>query len=528
MSIEMKVWPAAKPVVTCFVLVLATCQFANAQGFGQLKDLFNQATTQNSEPEPTTTMTSAMAANEQVWTVGGYSQGFEQVRAYMDAGDYATATITYQGGGQNKALTSFVSTKDAFLRNVELGTLAYEQGDFGMSVEHFNLAEADAVGSDKKERKKGLGATFGKLARGAKSLGAGIIGREGLAPYGEADFERILQLNYLTLSYLLEGEFSSFNVTKRAIVSQTLAREAFLEELDKAGKTIEDYKQEQGDGQAQTTMATSQATFFNAFSQYDDVANRVPDAYVNPLGYFVNAIVLEIDSVRKPELRGNARESYRKALELAPNSKTLEAALSDLESDDFDGTVVHVIVAKGFAPTRQVLTFGLQVDQRVVPLKLPVYAPNLTNVSRIDVALAGHAPIQAERLADIEAIVMRSQKDRLPIIWSKLGLQAIRSVMLQNAAGQSQIGALAYGVAEGLQMPDTRSWASLPAEVDVTRLHAPAGASSVVIRSVNASGEVIASQTVNLAPDSKHVVVYARATGNSLVARVNEPLWIAQ
>lgn len=519
-----------KSLALASAIALAAPLESEAQ-FGVLNNLLGNSEDADPQDNAMNYAANAVAANEQIWTFSGYAQGFTPVRTLMDAGNYQAALATYDGsGGQGNALNNFVSTKDAFLRNVEIGTLYFEQGDYAGAVEHFNLAEEDAVATTQQKRQTGFGASLNKFARGAIGVGASVIGQDSLTPYKEEDFEQILQLNYLTLAYLLNGEFSAFNVTKRAIFSQTLAREKFLEELENAGSSLSDFQNETSGAQGDTQMASGQTTFFNAFSQYDDVANRVPDAYVNPLGYLVNAIVLEIDSERKPELRGNARESYRKALELAPGNATLQAALDHLSADpqttEGEGTTVHFIAAKGFAPTRRVLTFGLEVDQRVIPLKLPAYTPNLTEVSAFDISLPGQQPAMADRLADIEAIVMRSQKDRLPVIWAKVGIQAVRSVTMQNLAGQSQLGALAYGVAEGMQSPDTRSWASLPAGIDIARLNVPADASSVVVRSIGRNGAILSSETVSFDPGAKHVVIYARGAGGNLTARANKSFWI--
>ncbi|MEL6415397.1 MAG: hypothetical protein AAFQ15_10715, partial [Pseudomonadota bacterium] len=276
-------------------------------------------------------------------------------------------------------------------------------------------------------------------------------------------------------------------------------------------------------------FGNAQTYFFLAFSQYDDIASRVPSAFVNPLGYYVNAVVLEIDSVRKPEKRGNARESYRKALELAPSSTVLNNAYNEMSrgATNADEATVHILFAEGFAPSRQILTYGLQLDGAVIPIELPVYVPNNSDIASVTAQANTGQTAQLEAIADIEAIVMRSQKDRLPIIWSKVALQATRSALMQNAAGSSRVGAVIYGVAEGLQQPDTRSWSSLPARFYVTRLKVPRTATQITLSARTPNGGVVGSQSLSIDASSGHAVIYGRAMSGALNATTSAPLWIS-
>lgn len=521
-----RIYRAAAAAALGFSLVAP----ALAQDVGGLFNRLRDTATggANEQPVQAAAQAAALAANEQTLTLGGYAMSFSAVRDRLASGDYAGAIALFSGeaGGEGEALNAFVSTNDQFLRNAELGVMRFELGETAAAVEHFNLAEAEVNDADAAERRGGMRGALGRLGQRATRLGAGLVGREGLAPYQEADFEEILQLNYLTLTYLMEGEYKAFNVTRRAIVAQTIAREVFLEELAAAGKELEDLGT--AEPASAGSIATAQTNFFNVFSQYDDIAARVPSAYVNPLGYYVNAVVLEIDSIRKPEKRGNARESYRKALELAPGSAVLERALADMqEAPAEDGmTTVHVIMAEGFAPSRQVLGYGLQLNDQVIPIELPVYTPNPSAIAQLTLAADTGQSGKMEPIADVEAIVMRSQKDRLPIIWAKVALQAVRSSLMQSAAGDSMIGAVAYGVAEGLQSPDTRSWSSLPARFHVARLKVPPTATAITVNAFSETGNRLGAQAIPIDTSSSHVVIYGRANDTHMGVRVSDQLWI--
>jgi len=450
-------------------------------------------------------------------TFGGYSQSFNLIRQHMDAGDYARARAIYLGEAEDVGISNFVSTDDKFLRNVELGVMLLDERNPDQARLAFDAAEGELTERDQGERKAGF---LGSIGKRAGALTATAIGRRGLAPYQPADYERILQLNYLTLGYLLEGDRSAFNVSRRATQEQLLAREAFLQELAKVEQELDDAPSREG-------AVSARDGFYGEFAQFNSIADRVPSAYVNPLGFYVTALVYEIDAARRPNFTGNARASYEKALELTPQSNYLRGAIQDTSGSlPSEGSRLHVLVGEGFAPTRQLLEYGLDYQSRVIPVKVPVLVPHASSIDRFEIRnQSGRVLGEMEPFADIEAMMMRSQKDRLPMVWAEVFFSIARSALLTEAAGDSSWAGLTLGMAEGLQSPDMRSWSSLPRRFHMARFDADPSVTSIEIRALDEDGRLVTTRTAPVNWHDGHAIVYGRAVSGGLNAGGPTTLW---
>ena len=264
-------------------------------------------------------------------------------------------------------------------------------------------------------------------------------------------------------------------------------------------------------------------------------ATTVPSAYVNPFGFYVAGMIQEFESYNDRSLRDNARISYKKALELNPNSKVLKQAVKDLKKPQApSGTrLVHVVVADGFVPEKKVLTYNVQSGSYVIPLKMPIYEPVKSRVHRIEVRnTSGKRLATLSPVADVEAICLRQQLDLQPLLTMRAMSSFAVTAATEAVAQQSQgIGGLLLKGISSLRKktsaPDTRSWMSLPATMQAARLHLRKGIKKLKIVTYAKNGKKLSSKTVRIAPNT-HNFIYARSIDSMLYTRDTEKLWLAE
>ena len=200
-------------------------------------------------------------------------------------------------------------------------------------------------------------------------------------------------------------------------------------------------------------------------------------------------------------------------------------------SADRNINLVHVIVANGFVPEKKVLTYWIATQSGgVIPLKLPIYEPVTSRVARIEVhSKSGKHLATLLLVADIEALCLRQQKDtqRLQV------LRAFASYLVSGyLAGTAEastglVGTMIGKLSKARQdksSPDTRSWMSLPATMQATRLHLRKGVDQLKIVTFDDSGVQLTSRNVDVNPQS-HGVVYVRTFDDAMYPQVVKQLW---
>ncbi len=568
---------------------------AEAQSFG---DFMKKALTQNAQPQPTPPQEAAddtpqteeapVPPPSRSWL--GYSLQFEAVRPLLRNGDFAAAKTAYEtgkdasgssialpvqqasaqpsqtaavsnlfsslaaasrGAGTNTAPSStgvmrpLFSTAAPFLSNVELGTLFLDAGDFSAARGAFDVA-GQSGGTSASQATQGGERSVGARAAGAlRSLGRGaasLAGNAELGAYNAPDFERVLQLNFLSLSYLLLGDDKAFNVSRRASERQ---RDAFESLNDRAAAMQDEaraaFEAEQAQARAKLAAARENPdqkqgadavdSQLSAAYQTEDfcVAPNLPSAYVNPMSFYLNGIVYEISSAQFPEDRDTARISYEKAFQLAPEARVIEGAVRDLNSQrPRTGRLAHILVAEGFAPTRQAIRMQLTYNAVVAPIVIPRLTCHPSSVASIEVrTLDGRTAARLDQIANFEGMMLQRQKDRESITALAVFANTLRSALENQAAQQNAVlGLLAQVKQESFDRPDMRSWSTLPARMHAARVYLPNDVAEVDIVSLNAQHQVISSSRARIDTQSRQNVIYARATEAALAVAPAAQLWI--
>lgn len=489
----------------------------------------------------------ALVEGRQGLLTAGYSQRFAVVREKIGLGDYAAASALFEppaattetndtktGGDAStgSAKNASALTHDSYLGSVEMGLIAFEQGELDAATTRFKKAE--------KTRADGKSA-FNKIGRGLSWAGGTFVGANEAAPYRPHDHEDILQLGYLALTHLFKGQPTCYNVARRCIQSQIDLKAKFETELAASkAKLAEQEKaaaQKASSQKADKTGAANSATqeqsingFEREFAAFGASAQRVPNAYVNPLGDYLAGLIQEIASAEQYSLRDNSRLSYESAMALcAGGSSHLRAAATAMQRPRAPAgeRVLHVVVGEGFAPERRELVYVLALAGRLLPVRVPILTPVPSRVNHIEV-LGARAPIaKLDAIGDFEAIALRSQQDRTPLMM----LDILSSVLSSNIIGKAahQFGAVGdwlNGAREVAVHADTRGWLGLPRRFHMARIVLPPKLTTVTLASVGTDGRQLASKPISLAAGESHTVLYARAVEDRLHVLNARRLWI--
>ncbi|MGB5395538.1 MAG: hypothetical protein WBN96_00175 [Gammaproteobacteria bacterium] len=165
---------------------------------------------------------------------------------------------------------------------------------------------------------------------------------------------------------------------------------------------------------------------------------------------------------------------------------------------------VIVVLNNGLAPQREenaIMTFSNEVSQ-MVRIALPAYRYRPAQLTRARINVDGRQQ-RLETVENVDALARHALNDDIALITTRAIARAVIKHKTQREV-QDKHGGLA-----GLLMTvtnlateraDTRSWTTLPQEIQLTRLLLPEGQHQVNIEMVNAAGRVVDSmqQTVTI------------------------------
>ncbi|MDO9041825.1 MAG: hypothetical protein Q7U64_05715 [Desulfocapsaceae bacterium] len=467
---------------------------------------------------------------------------------------------------------SDVEIRDAIglLEYLERGSIALTLGSTSNSLSYIEKAEEILEERGRESLSKEAVTKAGSFM--IDMMGAGEAGR-----YFPNGFENVMALNVKAIDYLLEGDLRSYNVTRLANTWQDEEHEKFQAILDENEKKLaEDKKGDAGlDGEQTPIKTTPQKdkpsvsvknnnrapSLFESidqeFSKYDAKALEVSSAYVNPFAHYLSGVIQEYKSYKDPSLKSNALISYKEALALNPKATIISNTIAQLSGSEVatkkispsadQGTskknkkqkkakkqesgategLLHVIAFDGFVPEKKVLAIVTKGHDSDLTVQIPVYDNVANPVASIKLSTKnGTALGELEVIADLESLCFRHQKDSLPLMYSGLIASGIRDVISQAFIG-ALVGKdggkqLAKSVNNALTV-DTRSWLSLPATIQASRIIPPKGLQEVVITTYDKVGKKLDSHTVSLNGTSNNFI-FARTVNSTIYVTVGKPI----
>jgi uncharacterized protein len=383
----------------------------------------------------------------------------KKVEAARKKGGMPAAVKTLEASAKSK------KDKEGLLYNMELGQLQRLNNDIPASMAALTIADNQV-----KEWEESARTNPDKVIG---MIGASLISERASA-YEGTNYEKVWLTTMLALNRLATGDVDNARVD----IKRTHEREAVIAQLkEKATAAAEKEAKEKG-----AEQQTKEIDGYPIDTLNSPEVLELKNGYQNALSHYLAGFVYELTN--EPSL---AAPGYRKAIELKPGSKQLEAGLGGLDARTSPArmraqkmTDVLFIVEAGLAPARESQAFTVPV---VVPgagntlsMSYPVVKPSadpfLTSVS------AGDQKLELSPVADINVMARRELKDEMPGIVTRNITRAVTKGVVQKELTKS---AGLFGAALGAvgsivtEKADDRIWRTLPGRVYLARGYLPAG-----------------------------------------------------
>ncbi len=155
-----------------------------------------------------------------------------------------------------------------------------------------------------------------------------------------------------------------------------------------------------------------------------------------------------------------------------------------------------VILNNGLAPIRTetaIMTFSPEV-QANVRIAFPVYATEPRPATKARLSVGGEL-IELETVENVDALARHALDKDMPLIMTRAIARAVVKYNSQkNAQKKNDLAGFLLTVTNlATERADTRSWSTLPQEIQMARLVLPAGRQDVSIEIMNAAGRVVDS-----------------------------------
>jgi tetratricopeptide (TPR) repeat protein len=323
--------------------------------------------------------------------------------------------------------------------------------------------------------------------------------------YAGDDYEQVLVHLYMALNYLELGQRDDARV--EALQVDIKLRE--IEEKIPASKFTED---------ALSRYLTG--LIYDELGEWSDAmiayrkAYEAYQKYQRDFGVPVPAM-LKADLLRLAKREGLTDElrRYRKEFGMDPLPKNKDA-------DEPEGELVFILnnglapikrerIIETWAPPPSVVVDASKPSNMTPPappvlvtIALPYYQSRPTQVSGARISVLDKTA-DTQMMEDIDAIARASLDARMPAITARAIARAVAKGAIQESvdrAGRKNddlrvLGSMLVRIASvATERADTRSWLTLPANVQMARLALPPGSYTVTVDLLGAGGQVISTQ----------------------------------
>ena len=379
--------------------------------------------------------------------------------------------------------------KDKTLYLMERGRVEQLFGDVGNSRSDYDAALAAIRENDEKAKVS---------ASGVAAQATAVLLNDNAIPYEAAGYERVLLRYSQAVNYLSAGDLNGARVEiSNADAEQKDAEEKHAKAIEKATKDSED-------------KALSVVT--EKYAGLDEIAGKVKNSFQNGAAYYLSGLIYESLGDRN-----NAYISYKQALEIFPENKTLQRDVSriatrdsrlddlaefksrfNLAEDEIKGLVdpegygrIIVLYEDGFIAQKKEIKIpipminpaslkdGVQISDLngVVFIAFPIYDISWVEPSPLSIK-SGDVTGETMPLCYVNALAVKSLKEKIPaMVVRQVARAAAKAVATKVASDQGgTLGMLAASaVGYATENADLRSWLTLPQDIQVCRTALPAG-----------------------------------------------------
>jgi hypothetical protein len=397
-----------------------------------------------------------------------YAEQLKDVRAAQLRGDFNTAAtlITEPKMAQNNYT----------LNLLEKARLHFLANDWAQSRKDFALV-SQVLDEDAAKAKL-------RLSRGVSNV-ASLVSSDNVVAYQVPFYEQTMLHSYQALNYLFLGELEGALVEiRRANLVQKNALKTNQQELDKGSMTFDKKSLDQ--------------VYPSMSAVIGDIRNGFQNAYT----FYLSGLLYEAAS--KPN---DAYIDYKRALEIYPNNHYLQQDVLRLATqlgmqDDLalfianygtyqapsiasNGELV-ILLENGAINPKQEVSIDLPIfsgtnQPRFFSFALPVYDGALARYPALTISLAGQT-YTSEQIVRLQSLASKQLQQQMSSVVTRQALRLVakeklRDTMSQKGGDIGNILATLYNVAS--EQADTRSWLTLPDEIQILRLSLPSGKQTI-------------------------------------------------
>jgi hypothetical protein len=398
----------------------------------------------------------------------GYSSQMKPVKLAQRQGDFTKA--------QNTLLERSVTNNNYALGLLERARLQFLASDWQASQKSFSLAYTQIEQQRNKAKIQ--------LSKGIEQFGS-VISNDNVISYQVPYYEQGMLHSYQALNYLFQNNLEAALVEiRRANLVQENALKAYGNEVHDAEEL---YK-----------SAVSTDSLNNLYTSMTDSIGDVKNGFQNAFTFYLSGILYEASG----ELN-DAYIDYKRAVEIYPQNKYLQQDVLRLANqlgmqDDLvnfqqrfgeyqspnvagQGQVV-VIFEQDIVNSKEDVSLNLPIDRshkeiKFLSFSLPVYRDALPQHNVLTVSNAGKV-YESNEIVRIQSLAAKNLQDQLPALLTRQVIRVIakekmRQKLSREGGDIGNILASIYNIAS--ERADTRSWSTLPDEVDIVRMNVPAG-----------------------------------------------------
>ncbi|MBO9491706.1 hypothetical protein J7384_15180 [Endozoicomonas sp. G2_1] len=341
-----------------------------------------------------------------------------------------------------------------------------------------------------------------QISRGLQNAGA-VVSNDSAIKYKVPAYEQSMLHSYQALNYLHLGQLESALVEVRRanlVQEQALAKheQALLDANSKLGQS--------GIGQNE---------LFSQYPSMDAMIGNLKNGFQNAYTFYLSGLLYE--AANEPN---DAYIDYKRALEIYPNNQVIQQDLlrlakklgmrddlarfeqefgqvnnQKIKSSSKTSGYLVVLYEQDLANEKEPLALNLPVftrrdDVRFFSFALPVYRDDYREPAPLYVHTSNAQEIKGQELVRVQSLAAKTLYDQLPSILTRqvarvLAKEKLRHELQQEAGDVGNILATLYNVAT--EKADTRSWLSLPNNIQVAKLPLTAGQHQVTLEHANGS-----------------------------------------
>lgn len=393
-----------------------------------------------------------------------YAEQLKNARNAQLRGDFkAAATMIVEPKANQNNYT---------LNLLEKARLHYLANDWAQSQKDFTLVsnELDAEATKAKLR----------LSSGVSNIAA-LVSSDNAIAYQVPPYEQTMLYSYQALNYLFLGQLEGALVeVRRANLVQENALKQNQQHLSKQEANFD----QNSLNQAYPSMS----------AMIGDIKNGFQNAYT----FYLSALLYE--AALQPN---DAYIDYKRALEIYPNNHYLQQdvlrlatklnmtndlALFSNKYGAYQATKITgggelvILLEYGAINPKQEVSVNLPIysgfnQPRFFSFALPAYKGTLTRYPPLRINVAGQT-FTSEQIVRLQSLASKQLQEQMPGLVTRQALRLVakeklRSTMSKQGGDLGNILAVIYNVSS--EQADTRSWLTLPDEVQILRLSLPAG-----------------------------------------------------